>query len=122
MNKAVAKRRENKAFYTTIFTGKTREEGIAYIVNNVPHRKLSRALMASFIGLCGNAADKVWLNQVFMDKAYNVVNGEKIYNQIQGKALFLEHFGIKLASQRETFDEFAELRTPAPAAADPAQE
>lgn len=119
MNKSVEKRRESRQFYDKIFTGKTREQGIEYIANNVPNNKLSRAVMASFIANCGNESDKVWLNTVFMVQAYNVVEGEQIYVQKVGKKLFLEHIGIKLASQKDTFDEFADLRVAAPAAPAP---
>jgi len=119
MNKSVEKRRENRQFYDKIFTGKTREQGIEYIANNVPNNKLSRAVMASFIANCGNEADKIWLNTVFMNQAYNTVDGEQIYVQKAGKKLFLEHINVQLASQKDTFDEFADLRTPTVAAPAP---
>lgn len=113
MSKSVTKRRETRAFYDAVFTGKTMEEGKAHIAANVPRNKLSRSVMAAFIAKCGTDADKKWLNEVFMKDAYDTVEGRQIYNQRTGKKIFLEHFNITLISQADTYDEFADLRTAA---------
>lgn len=110
MNKNVTRRRESKEFYTNIFTGKTKEEGVAYIRDNVPNNKISRALIAAFIAQCCGQEGIKWLNEKFMVEAYDTIDGAKVYNQRVGKRIFLEDFKIVLPTRRDTYDEFAELR------------
>lgn len=110
MSLSVAKRRQSRAFYDSIFIGKTKEEGVLYISKNIPYNKVSRSLIAAFIANCGDDADRAWLNKTFFVDAYNVIDGRKVYDQRRGKKLFVEHFGILIESQADTFDEFDGLR------------
>lgn len=114
MNKSVEKRRKALEEYRAIFKGLSKDEGIDFIEENVPNKKLSRAVMSAFIECCGTAADKTWMRDTFLVKAYDMVDGEKVYNQKLGKELFLTQFEITLSSKKDSFDEFAFLATIAP--------